>query len=108
MGYDDDECLYCYVLDKDNCEAKGKKGVCFRCLDRMTEEGSLSDRCRAAFENSRVCINFVCHLCGERKNGGIEIPLCRAHARVYKEKESNSDNPNSDNLNSDNRNSDNE
>jgi hypothetical protein len=84
MGYDDDECLFCYVVHDSNNGGQDRRGVCFGCLDRMTSDGRFTERCSVAFRESLICIDFHCPLCGEEKNGGIEVPLCdHQHDGVY-------------------------
>lgn len=81
MGYDDDECMFCYCKYSCNTipEDDTHYDVCLKCLSYVTQGDSTSGRVIGALQNNRWTCNSHCDYCDKKSMITIEIALCKHH-----------------------------
>lgn len=81
MGYDDDECMFCYCVYGCNTipEDDTHYDVCLKCLSYVTQGDSTSGRVIGALQNNRWTCNSHCGYCDKKSMITIEIALCKHH-----------------------------
>lgn len=84
MGYDEDECLPCYLGVGGNNplgdEDGTKKSICLKCMDIIFGADLQRGRVEDALSNSFICTQrFYCFMCDEQKTSGFRVTCCDAH-----------------------------
>lgn len=79
MGYDDDECFFCYV--RNNIVHNGKKNVCMTCVEDANH-GSLNLRVENVLRNNSQFYTVRCDICDNRKNMSFKLACCSDHCGV--------------------------
>lgn len=91
MGYDNNECVFCYLKGYGNNRVDGTAACCFSCIDAV----SLGATYRVASGlNSLSCFEIIseCEVCGDRgERLGLHIPICDGCCDDRKSSKSSSD-----------------
>lgn len=81
MGYDDDDCLLCFLLCGNDEDSECMSAVCLQCLERFAEdeEDHVSKRLREVLKGFVYVSNKECCVCGVKKRLMLLIPECGEH-----------------------------
>ena len=79
MGYDNDECVWCYMNGGGNNSDCDTHIVCLVCMNEMTEDGGCSSRFTSGLKSFLESGVGKCHLCNRECCVWFEAPLCSEH-----------------------------
>ncbi len=91
MGYDDDECIYCYSQEGGNNPCEGNN-VCGICVDLLLKDRDYSSRFYNGFvthlgDNYGTGSSTKCHLCCRTRHLIFNSPCCDSHKGAFEFKE---------------------
>ena len=76
MGFDDNECLVCYIKENENnsCDKENSENICLLCLGKVFGDGTYCER----VTNCLSDISYdTCSLCSENKMCFIRVTICK-------------------------------
>lgn len=92
MGYDNDECAYCYAISESNVIRPESddtddyehefKSICHFCIGRLSNKCSVP-RFINEITREKHYSNRTCFLCGTNSNSVFFITLCSSHKNEY-------------------------
>lgn len=104
MGYDDDECAYCYAYyncnNKINDDEEGYYLTCYFCVGKMSDDCSNARFTNGIMSSSTCWDDTECFLCGKGINSGYNVTFCESHRNEWKRNSNDSFNENHSNTNS--------
>lgn len=92
MGYDNDECVYCYALDSGNNPNCSEHFVCAVCADRLIQMGGSTARFKWGWveflkDGDLSEEGAVCHLCLRTRHMLFRAPCCNVHEAKFEDAE---------------------
>ena len=90
MGYDDDECVYCYQTDGGNNTDCSVRYVCAVCADRLIQMDGSTMRYKrgwVTFLEEGICTGEgdICHLCNKTRHMLFRAPCCDDHEGAFED-----------------------
>lgn len=75
MGYDSDECIFCYTNGFGNASCDEYESVCFKCIEKHIGT-NFTSRVKDAFKTFELENDWTCSICNCRGNILYKLPVC--------------------------------